>query len=165
MLLTFEWPTILGDAAMASAPGATCAAHRSVRRYQFQSCFCSRNHPRLVSLRASFDRQVRLKCSAARSIEAITRCTATASSKLGAVRVWIDAKSATAPAERVEIQSECAGTPMDRALCVCLRLSLNVWRNSRKISVLVNPQGEYLGRRDRMNAHYDSLELSWYYRR
>jgi hypothetical protein len=33
------------------------------------------------------DRQVRVTCSAARSIEAITRCTATASSKLGAVRV------------------------------------------------------------------------------
>jgi hypothetical protein len=40
-----------------------------------------------VSLRASLDRQVRRTCSAARSIEAITRCTATASSKLGAVRV------------------------------------------------------------------------------
>jgi hypothetical protein len=40
-----------------------------------------------LSLRASLDRQVRRMCSAARSIEAITRCTATASSKLGAVRV------------------------------------------------------------------------------
>jgi hypothetical protein len=48
---------------------------------------CSRNHRRPVSLRASLDRQVRLTCSAARSIEAITRCTPTESSKLGAVRV------------------------------------------------------------------------------
>jgi hypothetical protein len=58
-----------------------------IRRYQFHSRFCSRNHPRLVPLRASLDRQVRRTFSAARSIEAITRCTATASSKLGAVRV------------------------------------------------------------------------------
>ena len=41
VLLTFEWPTIFGDAAMASAPVATCAEHRSVRRYQFHSRFCS----------------------------------------------------------------------------------------------------------------------------
>src|SRR5258705_4507431 len=48
---------------------ATLEIH-SVRRYQFHLCFCSRNHRRPVSLRASLDRQVRLTCSAARSIEA-----------------------------------------------------------------------------------------------
>jgi hypothetical protein len=67
------------------------------RRYQFHPRFCSRNHPRLVPLRASLDRQVRRTFSAARSTEAITRCTATASSKLGAVRVPLRRSCAIRP--------------------------------------------------------------------